>query len=109
MLEFDYPAVICLYISYVLLTVISVVNNFLPRFRKLSLPRTVPFGFILPPRITIATPLVRPVPYLHFSALCNRLLIAGRASAGYTWLSLLAHRIYDRELHRNNVTRNLNS
>ena len=109
MLELDYPAVICLYICYVLFTAIGVVNYFLPRFRKLSLPTTMPFGFTFPPRITIATPLVRPVPYLHFAALCNRLLIARRASAGYTWLSLLAYRIYDRELHRNNITRNLNS
>lgn len=81
MLELDHPAVIGLYIRYVFLAAIGLVDDLLPAFRKLSFPRAMPLGFVFPPWITSATSLVGPVPYVDFTALCNHRLSANRTRA----------------------------
>jgi len=82
MLELDHPSLICLYIRYVLLSTVGLVDNLLPAFGKLSFPGAVPLGFVFPPRITGATSFVGPVPNLDFSALPNHRLIARWTLAG---------------------------
>lgn len=99
MLKFDYPSVRGLNIRNVAFTVPGMTDPLLPITRKMVFPRAMPFGFVFPPRITSATPLVGPVPNLQFSALCDHRLIASWAIAGQIGLRLLALPINERELH----------
>ena len=61
-LKLNCPAICGLHVCDVSLTVVGVLDNLLPIFGKLILPVAVPWGFILPPRITIAGRLMSPVP-----------------------------------------------
>lgn len=54
-------------------------GNLLPIGRKLVLPRSVPVGFRLPPIITMALPLMGPVPNFLRAALCDQRCSAPRA------------------------------
>lgn len=82
MLELDYPSLVSLYISYVPLSTIGVVDNLLPAFGEMPLPRAMPFSFVFPPKITDAKVLVSPVPNIDFTAPCNHGLIANWTFAG---------------------------
>src|SRR5258706_8078156 len=99
MLQLNYPPLIGLYICDVFLSVIGLVDNLLPAFGKLSFPSAVPFGFVLPPRITGATSFVGPVPNFDLSALCNHRLIASWTLAGKIGLGLLALLIEECKFH----------
>ncbi len=90
MLKFNYPPLIGLYICYVFLSVIGLVDNFLPAVGKLSFPSAVPFGFVLPPGIACATSFVGPVPDFDFSALWNHRLTASWTVAEQIGLRLFA-------------------
>jgi hypothetical protein len=52
MLELDYPSMIGPHVCDVFLTVFSPIDKLLPVDWELSLPIAVPFGFVLPPRVT---------------------------------------------------------
>jgi hypothetical protein len=83
----------------VFLSGIGSVNNLMPAFRKIIFPSAMPFGFVLPPKITSATTFVGPVPHLDFSALCYQRLIASWALTGKIWLGLFALPIDECKFH----------
>jgi hypothetical protein len=101
MLKLKYPSLISHYISYVLFSVIGLVDNLLPAFGKLSFPRAMPFSFWFPPTITDAAAFVGPVPNLDFSALGYDWVIANRTLPWKIGLSFLAFSIYERKFHIN--------
>jgi hypothetical protein len=98
-LKLDHPSLVCLYIRYVSLSTLGVVDNLLPAFGEMPLPRAMPVGFVFPPKITDAATFVRPVPNIHFAALCNHGLIADWTFAGKIGLRFLALPVNERELH----------
>ena len=78
MLELDHPTMSGSYIRDVLLPVFAWMDNLLPVDGELSLPIAVPFGFVLPPKVTEAPSSVSPVPSPDFSAFWNHRITARR-------------------------------
>lgn len=99
MLKLNYPPLIGFHICDVFVSAITLVDNLLPTIGKLSFPSSVPFGFVLPPRITSTSSLMGSVPDLDFSALCDHGLIASWTLATKTRLGLLALPIDEGKFH----------
>jgi hypothetical protein len=54
-------------------------RDFLPVSGKIVLPFAVPFGFVLPPIVTVPLPRMRPVPNFDVAALRDKFCTASRA------------------------------
>jgi hypothetical protein len=90
MLKLQYPTMMGLHIGDMPLTVLRMLQDFLPLCGKQVLPGPMPRGFILPPGIAEAISLMSPVPHAEFSALRHQQRSAARAFTGKMRLRLLA-------------------
>ncbi len=93
----------CFDIGNMFFTIISIVNYFLPMIWKFIFPRSMPFGFIFPPRIAPYVSFMRPMMNTNLTAPCSHCVITTDTFATNILLSLLTFVIYKCEFHINRI------
>jgi hypothetical protein len=98
-LKLDHSALVCFHISNVFRAVLRSMNDFLPSDRKFVLPGAMPYGFVLPPMVTVRNSMMGPMPHSVFSTLRYHNRATTWAFAQKTRFSLTAASFDKRKFH----------